>query len=155
WAEGFNAKSESLLLLGRTGLGKTHLSVAMARAVAMAGYGVVYSSAQRMMDALEAEKFSRDPKAEGAADIFLNCDLLALDDLGTEFSTQFTAAALFNVINTRLTEGRPTVVNTNLEPVEIEAKYSQRMVSRLICGYRVLRFAGKDIRFIRKKEAAG
>ena len=109
-----------------------------------------------MMDALEGEKFSRDSVARGkylgASHTYIDCDLLVLDDLGTEFANQFTTAALFNVLNTRLVEDRPTIISTNLELPEIKSRYNQRMASRLIYGYKVLRFVGKDIRYIKKRE---
>lgn len=158
WASSFSLAGESLMLMGRTGLGKTHLSIAMAGEVTEQGYGVVYTSVQRMMDILEADKFSREAGAKeqylNTTATYLDCDLLVLDDLGTEFHTQFVSATLFNILNTRLVEGRPTVISTNLELTEIESRYSQRMVSRLICGYRVMRFAGKDIRYQKKVEAS-
>ena len=154
YAEKFSPNSESLLFLGQTGLGKTHLSLAIAQTVTERGYGVIYTPAQKLMDRLESEKFSRN--AESGAqylenlDIALNCDLLILDDLGTEFTTSFTSSALYNIVNTRIVERRPTIVSTNLDPQAIEHKYSQRMVSRLMFEYRVLKFLGKDIRFVRK-----
>jgi DNA replication protein DnaC len=154
WTDTFSPTSESLLLIGKTGLGKTHLSVAMASCITQAGYGVVYTSVQRMMDMLEAEKFSREATSKeqyrDTMVTYLDCDLLVLDDLGTEFMNQFTGAALFNILNSRLVEERPTIISTNLELAEIEARYSQRMLSRLVCAYQVLRFAGKDIRYQKK-----
>lgn len=156
WAEGFSLSSESMLLAGSTGVGKTHLSVAMATVVAGSGQSVAYASIQQMMDALEGEKFARDAitreKFLGASLAYLECDLLVLDDLGTEFSSQFTGAALFNILNVRLVEQRPTIISTNLELGEIRARYNQRMASRLIYGYKVLRFAGKDVRLAKKQQ---
>ncbi|MCL2857777.1 MAG: ATP-binding protein [Oscillospiraceae bacterium] len=156
WAADFSPRSESMLLAGPTGVGKTHLSLAMAGRVSESGYSVVYTPVQRMMDFLEGEKFARDAQGRekffGATDGYLDCDLLVLDDLGTELSTAFTSAALFNILNTRLVEERPTIISTNLELGEIKARYSQRIASRLIYGYKVLRFGGKDIRYIKKME---
>lgn len=156
WADHFSPDSQSLLLMGKTGLGKTHLSVSMAARVTERGYGVIYTSVQRMMDLLEAEKFSREAGAKeqyrDTTAAYLDCDLLVLDDLGTEFMNQFVGATLFNILNSRLVEQRPTIISTNLEPADIESRYSQRMVSRLVCAYQVLRFAGKDIRYQKKVE---
>jgi len=156
WAAGFTPGSESMLLAGPTGVGKTHLSLAMAGRVSQEGHSVVYTPVQRMMDFLEGEKFARDTQTRekffGATDTYLDCDLLVLDDLGTELSTAFTSSALFNILNTRLVEERPTIISTNLELSEINARYSQRVASRLIYGYKVLRFGGKDIRYMKKKE---
>ena len=151
WSTQFTPKSESVLMAGPAGVGKTHLSLAMAGRVAAAGYGVVYTPIQRMMDALEGEKFSRDKKYLGASDTYLDCDLLVLDDLGTEFASSFTSAALFNILNTRLVEERPTIISTNLELAEINARYHERMASRLIYGYKMLRLSGDDIRGIKKE----
>jgi len=156
YAAGFSPESESLLLLGRTGLGKTHLSLAIAAAVTRRGFGVVYTPVQNLMDRLETAKFSYDSgKKEEYADhtrAAITCDLLVLDDLGTEFATQFSQSALYNIINTRQVENRPTIISTNLELAEIEQKYTQRMVSRLAGAYKVLKFTGKDIRFIKKTQ---
>ena len=157
WAEGFYPGRESLLLAGPCGVGKTHLSVAMASRVSQAGFSVVYAPVQRMMDALEGEKFARDSASrerhQGATDTYLDCELLVLDDLGTEFSSQFTASALFGIINTRLVEERSTVISTNLEIAEVKSRYTQRMSSRLVYGYKVLSFEGKDIRYLKKMES--
>lgn len=154
YAKGFTPCSESLLMLGHTGLGKTHLSLAIASAITDRGYGVMYTPVQKLIDKLESDKFSRDSHDReqyiNSLDFVLECDLLVLDDLGTEFYTQFTASVLYNIINSRLVENKPTIISTNLEIQQIEEKYSQRMVSRLVCSYKVLKFHGKDIRFIKR-----
>lgn len=154
YAAGFSSESSSLLMLGQTGLGKTHLSLAIASVVTSNGFGVVYTPVQKLIDKLEATKFSYAPEAKEqyARDLesVLSCDLLVLDDLGAEFLTQFSSSALYNIVNTRLVEARPSIISTNLEPAEIESKYSPRMLSRLMGGYRALRFLGKDIRFVKK-----
>lgn len=158
WAEKFEPGCESLLMIGRTGLGKTHLSIAMATEITRRGLGVVYAPVQRMMDAMEAEQFSREPAARedlaATAAAYYDCDLLILDDLGTEFATQFTNAALYDVINSRMAGEKTTIINTNLELPDIEGRYTQRMVSRLVCGYKVLRFVGKDIRYQKKVDGS-
>lgn len=154
YAAGFSCESPSLFMIGHTGLGKTHLSLAIAGEVTGRGFGVVYTPIQKLMDKLEASKFSyaAEAKERYAADIenVLTCDLLVLDDLGSEFVTQFSASALYNIVNTRLVETRPTIISTNLDPADIENKYSPRMLSRLMGGYRALKFTGKDIRFEKK-----
>ncbi|MCL2056570.1 MAG: ATP-binding protein [Oscillospiraceae bacterium] len=152
YADGFAFGAQSLLFLGRTGLGKTHLSLAVAHCVTEAGYGVVYTTAQQLMDRLEAERFSRGQEGgyRENLDIALGCDLLILDDLGTEFATGFTASAMYNIVNTRLVERRPVIISTNLDLSEIEQKYGQRMASRLLFEYKVLKFYGKDIRYLKR-----
>ncbi|WRS26494.1 ATP-binding protein [Oscillospiraceae bacterium MB08-C2-2] len=150
----FSKSSPSLLLLGPTGLGKTHLSLAIAGGIAEKGFGVVYISVQKLMDKLEAERFSRDGDTRDqytdTIQSLLDCELLILDDLGAEFITQFTNSVLYNVINSRGMEDKPTIISTNLELSAIETRYTQRILSRLVCGYTVLKFAGKDIRFVQK-----
>lgn len=157
YADSFAPGAESILMLGNTGLGKTHLSLAIAAVVTQKGYGVLYTPVQKLMDRLEAERFTYDADKKelyaGHISAVTDCDLLVLDDLGTEFHTQFTASILYNIINSRQVEGRATIISTNLEIAEIEKKYSQRMVSRLVCAYKVLKFAGKDIRFLKRSQA--
>lgn len=154
YADNFSADSPSLLMFGCTGLGKTHLSLAIACEVTEKGFGVVYVPVQKLMDKLEAQKFSYSPEAKEqySRDLenVLECDLLVLDDLGAEFATNFSVSTLYNIVNTRLVESRPTIISTNFEFSEIEAKYSQRMLSRLTGGYSVKKFLGKDIRLIKK-----
>jgi DNA replication protein len=154
YAESFSQSSPSLLFAGRTGLGKTHLSLAIAVGVVEQGFSVLYTPTQKLLDRLEAEKFSNKPDSkERYAETLqaaLECDLLVLDDLGAEFATQFTQSTLYNIVNSRLMDGRPTIATTNLEPKEIEARYSQRMLSRLMLDYKVLQFSGTDIRYLRR-----
>lgn len=154
YAGEFSCGSPSLLMIGNTGLGKTHLSLAIAKVVTERGFGVVYTPVQKLTDKLEASKFSyaAEAKEQYARDMenFLSCDLLVLDDLGAEFITQFSSSALYNIVNTRLVEAKPVIISTNLDPADIESKYSPRMLSRLMGGCRALKFVGKDIRFEKK-----
>lgn len=149
WADDFNENSPSVLMFGSTGLGKTHLSLAMADVVINKGYGVIYGSAQNLFRKTEDEHFGRAKSDIDTESALLDCDLLILDDLGAEFSTQFTQALLYNIINTRINTSKPTIINTNLSPDEIEATYSQRIASRIIGEYAPLQFAGNDIRQIK------
>jgi len=148
FAESFPCDGESLLFTGRTGLGKTHLSLAIANQVTRSGAAVAYTSAQDLVDRAERAKFGRDPS--GADGEFvqgaLGCDLLVLDDLGSEFLSALASATLFHVINTRLLERRSTIISTNLSPDEMQSRYSERLISRILCAYSVLPFAGSDIR---------
>lgn len=141
--------SPSLLFLGNTGLGKTHLSLAIAGQVINKGYGVIYGSAQNLLAKLEKEKFSfnnTEDQPQSYLSLVLECDLLILDDLGTEFLSQFVTAMLYNIINTRLLEGRPTIISTNLSFQEISERYTDRLTSRLFGGYMHFEFLGRDIR---------
>ncbi|MCR4615438.1 MAG: ATP-binding protein [Clostridiales bacterium] len=149
YAEDFDTASPSLLMYGATGLGKTHLSLAIASEAVKKGFGVIYGSAQNLLIKLEKERFGRSGEGE-AEEALLGCDLLVIDDLGAEFATQFTVAAMYNIINTRLLSGLPTIISTNLSPEELEEKYTQRITSRIIGNYICLPFCGKDIRQIKK-----
>lgn len=147
FAQSFPCNGESLLFIGRTGLGKTHLSLAIANEVSKSGAAVAYASAQDLVDRAERAKFGRDTGddaefIQGA----LSCDLLILDDLGTEFMSQMAATTLFQIINTRLLEQRSTIISSNLSPQELQERYSERLASRILCSYSALPFAGNDIR---------
>lgn len=149
YATDFSKKSSNLLLYGQTGLGKTHLSLAIAGKVVEAGYGVIYSSAQNLFNKLEKEKFGRsDGNTE---ENILDCDLLIIDDLGTEFTTQFTISALYNIVNSRELASKPTIISTNLLPDKLEATYNQRITSRILSNYVMLYFDGTDIRQIKTR----
>lgn len=148
YAEDFSTDSESLYLHGATGLGKTHLSLAIANTVAENGYRVIYDTAQNILSALEREKFSHNNTGEKEKEI-LDCDLLIIDDLGSEFSTQFTVSAIYNIINSRLNRSKPVIISTNLTKNAVEERYTQRVTSRIIGGYVSILFLGKDIRQIK------
>ena len=154
YAQRFSLHSPSILMTGATGLGKTHLSLAIAREVIEKGYGVVYGSAQNFMLQIERERFGRSESSESERQL-QECDLLILDDLGVEFLTQFVSAAVYNLINTRLMAERPTIISTNLSISELESRYSERVVSRIIANYRVLPFIGRDVRQLKRMREAG
>lgn len=149
YADNFRTHSTSLMFYGGTGLGKTHLSLAIANAVLDKGFGVVYGSVQRFAAALEKERFDRD---ENTAKTLKDCDLLILDDLGTEFSSAYANAAIYDVVNARLMADRPTIISTNLAPREMEKRYDERFTSRVIGKYAMLKFMGKDVRFQKIKK---
>lgn len=151
FAKDFPNCSRSLLFMGDAGLGKTHLSLSLVREVLEKGYGVVYGSAQNLFGAAEKEHFSFSGETT-AEDSLLSCDLLVIDDLGTEFYSSFTASLFYNVINSRLLCGKPTVINTNLSFDELEKRYSERIASRFIGGYDMKKFIGSDIRQIKALE---
>lgn len=145
--------SPSLLFVGGTGLGKTHLSLAIAREVIEQGHGVIYASMQNLMSRLEDERFNNNYNNYGNDDgeqrylsMVMETDLLILDDLGTEYLNQFTSTAFYNLVNTRLLQNKPTIISTNLLPAEIGKRYSDRLVSRLFGSYKTMNFLGKDIR---------
>ena len=145
YAADFGPHSPSLLLYGQTGLGKTHLSLAIAAKAVEKGYGVIYTSAQNLFNRLEREKFGRSDDCSTEQSI-LGCDLLIIDDLGAEFSTQFTVSALYNIVNSRELEGKPTIISTNLDQEALRSTYSDRIASRILSNYESLYFEGMDVR---------
>ena len=145
YAENLSIKSESLLFFGNTGLGKTHLSLAVASAALEKGMGVVYSPVQNLIQKLEKEHFSYNSDTPVLDDV-LECDLLILDDLGTEFSTAYSQSLIYNIINTRLLTAKPTIISTNLSLEELAEKYNNRVASRIIGCYSIKKFCGTDVR---------
>ena len=145
YAANFSPDSPSLLMQGGTGLGKTHLSLSIANEAIERGFGVIYGSTQNLASSLEKERFRRDSDDE-TNQMLLSCDLLILDDLGTEFSNSFIDAAIYNIVNTRLMSKRPTIISTNLSLREMETRYTERFVSRIIGSYIRLFFYGSDVR---------
>ena len=136
------------MFYGTTGLGKTHLSTAIAKEVIDRGFDVVYTTAQDMFEAFEGVKFSRNYSSsqDNQTDKFFECDLLIIDDLGTEFSNQFTVSCLYNLINTRINSEKPMIINTNLNQNDLRERYADRITSRLFGEFSVMCFFGKDIR---------
>ena len=149
YAEQFSLKSPSLLLQGGTGLGKTHLSLAVANTAIDKGFGVVYGSVQNLTEKLEAEHFSNEHSAN-TNQMLLDCDLLILDDLGTEFNTPFVTASIYNIVNTRQMTNLPTIISTNLSVQEMQKRYSERFASRIIGGYVRIPFLGRDVRQLKR-----
>lgn len=143
----------NLFLSGGTGLGKTFLSACIAREVSDRGFSVVYDTAVNIFAQFEAQKFARDSEdgqdARDETRRYLRCDLLILDDLGSELATPFVQSALYTLINTRLTTGKQTVINSNLSIGEVRKRYTPQIASRLEGEYRMLPFFGEDIRLLR------
>ena len=144
----------NLFLSGSTGLGKTFLSACIARTVSENGFSVVYDTAGEVFARFEAQKFSRDEEdAREARDDtrrYLRCDLLILDDLGSELTTPFVQSVLYQLVNSRLTAEKRTVISSNLTMDDVRGRYSPQIASRLEGEYRVLPFFGEDIRLQRK-----
>ena len=147
YVSSFAKKRANLLLIGKTGTGKTHISTAIAREVISLGFDVVYDSAQNIISDFESDKFRSGYGTEQRSAKYLECDLLIIDDLGTEFQSSFTVSCLYNLINTRHNRGLATIISTNLSPDELVKKYEDRIYSRLVGhGTHVLLFRGKDKR---------
>ena len=147
---------KNLFLSGAPGLGKTFLSACIARTVSENGHSVVYDTAGNVFAQFEARKFLRDSddgrEARDETRRYLGCDLLILDDLGSELTTQFTQSALYELINGRLVGGKRTVISSNLSMEEAAVRYSPQIASRLEGEYHLLHFFGEDIRLLRKKQ---
>ena len=142
-------KSESFLFIGATGLGKTHLSSAVARIIIEKGAYVVYESSISMLADFEAKRFggsSYNNEWDDNVDRYTECDLLIIDDLGCEISNNFTISCLYNVINTRIIMHKSTIINTNLSDKELRARYTDRIFSRILGEFTTLYFRGHDIR---------
>lgn len=147
YADTFNVHSKSILMKGGTGLGKTHLSLAIANEVIKKGVSVIYTSAPQILSKLEREHFNyRYNEQEDTFNSLLKCDLLILDDLGTEFVSDFTRSCVYNLFNSRILANKPMIISTNLQLEELVTTYSQRFVSRLIGACDRLDFIGEDIR---------
>lgn len=151
YARTFGVESPSLLFMGATGLGKTLLSGCIARVVADRGFSVCYAAAGKLFSDFETEKFRIKEDGALTAEYF-ESDLLIIDDLGTEMTTQFTVSALYQIINDRLRAARPTIVSTNLPDKELEPRYSAQIASRLLGAYELYQFCGSDVRMRLKAE---
>ncbi len=147
----FAPSAGNLLFVGGTGLGKTFLSACIARAVADRGYSVVYESAGHLFGKLEQAKFSPSEEARREAARFTDCDLLILDDLGTEMPGQFVTAAFYTLLNDRILAGKPMVISTNLNIDEAARRYSPQIASRLQGSFQGLTFVGEDIRILKNR----
>jgi len=153
YARKFGKNSPNLFLRGGTGLGKTFLSACIAKVVSEKGFSVVYDTAVNTFGAFEAEKFGLGDvnDAREKTHRYLNCDLLIMDDLGTEMLTSMVSSAFYTIINTRLMNGKKTVINSNLTSDELSRRYSPQIVSRLEGEYLPLTFRGSDIRIIKRE----
>lgn len=147
----FAPSAGNLLFVGGTGLGKTFLSACIARTVADRGYSVVYESAGHLFGKLEQAKFSPSEETRREAARFTDCDLLILDDLGTEMPGQFVTAAFYTLLNDRILAGKPMVISTNLNIDEAARRYSPQIASRLQGSFQGLTFVGEDIRILKNR----
>lgn len=149
YSKHFGKNSPSLYLTGGTGLGKTFLSTSIAKVVSEKGYSVVYETAGALFANFEAIQFSKGDGDNNELRRYMSCDLLILDDLGTELTTAFTMSALYSLINTRLASGKKTIISSNLSRADLRRRYSPQIVSRIEGEYKTLVFTGRDIRIIK------
>lgn len=151
YAADFTPSAGNLLFNGSTGLGKTMLSACIATEVAEKGYSVAYETAAHLFKKLEDNHFRPDEESSQAVKKLNTCDLLIIDDLGTELPGNFTVAALYTLLNDRLLAGKPMIISTNLNIDEIRARYSPQIASRLEGSFQLLPFVGNDIRVLKNK----
>lgn len=154
YAENFDPnKSQNVAMFGGTGLGKTHLSSAVASVVIEKGNDVYYTSAMNMFADFEERRFGTSATSEASGDVqqYFTCDLLIIDDLGAEMINQFTVSCLYNVINTRLNRKKPIMLSSNLARDDFKKKYWDRIASRVFGEFVILPFVGSDIRELKVK----
>ena len=147
----FGQNAGNLLFVGGTGLGKTFLSACIARTVADRGFSVAYETSAHLFGNLEKARFNPTEDSRREAEKYTACDLLILDDLGTEMPGQFVTAALYSLLNDRILAGKPMVISTNLNVEEMSRRYSPQIASRLHGGFTRLTFVGEDIRVLRNR----
>ena len=147
----FDNKPKNLLFYGETGVGKTFLSNCVAKELLERGNSVIYFTAFQLFDILSKGVFDRDADAIAAHQNIFDCDLLIIDDLGTELSNSFTTSQLFLIVNERILRQKSTIISSNLKPLDILEMYSERTYSRLTSNYTIINLFGDDIR-IKKRQ---
>lgn len=154
FAETFDETGENFLIMGNAGTGKTFISSCVANRALERGKTVYYQTAFRLFELFENAKFNKgDEEAQETVKFVYDVDLLIIDDLGTEFQTQFTSAVLFDIINSRIISGKSTMISSNLGLEELSNLYSQRVVSRFMGDYKLYRTLGKDLRALKRVTA--
>ena len=156
FCDNFGNCGQNLLLYGNTGVGKTFLTHCIAKELLSQSYTVVYLTSIGLFDILEKNKFDRELSSlekSTTVSYVMNCDLLILDDLGTELTNSFTTSQLYQVIDSRLVHKKSTIISTNLSFDDLREQYSERIFSRLTSGYTLLKVTGEDIRLKKVIEA--
>ena len=152
FVQNFDMEHDNLLFYGATGVGKTFLTHCIAKELLESAHSVIYFTSFDLFEVLSTatfgKKYAEDEVLQQHSAIF-DCDLLIIDDLGTEMTTQFIVSALYQIVNTRLLEGRPTIISTNLPAAELKQRYSPQIASRLLGVYECYSFAGDDIRMLK------
>ncbi len=145
----FDNSRNNLLFYGQTGLGKTFLCNCIAKSLLDKNHTVLYQTAFRIIDTISHYRFSnkKTPEMRFQYDMLISCDLLIIDDLGTEMINSFSTTELFNIVNSRLLEDKKTIISTNFTPMQLSENYSERITSRLFGNYEFIAFYGKDLRW--------
>lgn len=139
---------KNLLFTGPTGTGKTFLSSCIAKEFLDHGYFVLYQTATRIFNIIDDAKFRREqPEHSEYLDMISDCDLLIIDDLGTEYAFGYPQSQLFDILEARMISGKRTVISTNLDFSELNQKYSPRFISRILGNYETFVFRGDDLRY--------
>lgn len=157
YADDFENSSDNLLFMGKPGVGKTFLSNCIAKSLLDKGHSVIYFTSVQLFDTLSKYAFSYDysDDSDSMKEDVYTCDLLIVDDLGTETATKFVESQLFNIINERIIRDKATVISTNLTLADITERYSERVLSRLVGKYTMLKPDISDIRFKSKISSQG
>lgn len=153
----FDTKHDNLLFYGNTGVGKTFLSHCIAKELLESSHTVVYLTSMELFDILGKYTFHRNQNGlerEAALSYILDCDLLIIDDLGTELTNSFTSSQLYHCIDSRLNREHSTIISTNLSFDDLTTRYTERIFSRLMSNYTLLKVYGKDIRIVKAVETS-
>lgn len=154
FAKNFSKENMSnILYMGMTGLGKTHLSTSIAKVVMDNGYDVIYETAQNIFTDIETDRFNRTERdsSEFISSKYYDCDLLIIDDLGTEIDNKYNISAMYHLINSRLVNDKSTIINTNLSIDDFRDRYEDRITSRIVGEYKIYLFKGTDVRYQKVK----
>ena len=149
----FDNSYSNILFYGDTGVGKTFLSNCIAKELLDTSHSVIYLTAIELFKIFEKEDFNRKESSElpFESNYILDCDLLIIDDLGTETGTAYTNSRLFYIINERILRRKSVIISTNLNGADIDNRYSERISSRLASSYKILKLYGDDIRYLKGK----
>lgn len=156
FVEDFDTQSRSILIYGNTGVGKTFLTNCIAKALLDSAHHVVYMTSHALFETFESHRFNHEEQADAGSlyQYIFQCDLLIIDDLGTELSNTFTNSMLYTCINERQLHGKSTVISTNLSLEQLRDRYSERIFSRITGNYTLWKLIGKDIRVLKRMEGS-
>lgn len=154
--ETFDKDGGNLLFYGETGLGKTYLSNCIAKALLDTQHTVLYQTSIHLFEEVCGDvimKKNQNPDSRRTYRYLYSCDLLIIDDLGTEFTNSFVSSELYDILNTRMRERKSTVISTNLNLQELTERYSDRITTRIFAEYKVYNFYGDNIRLAKRRKA--